>query len=405
MNKHIRQIPMSDLKLVAIVASEIEDMRSDGDHDDYAGPEFAVIRSHEVYGNADAEFAKWQQQGSVNTNGRCAMCGKNIMYNCVVQHQPTGEFYDIGRDCLAGIETLKKASDWLSHFQSRLAVVVSACKKGIKERKAGDLREVEFANTMPSVATAFAYAKDFDNNHPMWHKVSWNITTLRELRTRVRRKGSLSEKQVQLALRIHSEAIAKLDDAKAEIAAKAEAIANGIKAPEGKQRVTGKVVRIKLQESDFGSSWKALIDLGNGTKVWGSLPSCEVEPIRVNKKLPDGTWWQGVLESTEEGDVVSFNATFEVSDKDPLFGFYKRPTKWENQTAPSRVDNYLAAIADHIVSSFTPRVYHRPSPLDVTYASHTPSREREERARIDAENATELARLTALAEEIRNEKL
>lgn len=337
MNKNIRQFPLTDLKLIAIVSTEIEDMRSEADHEDYPGPDFAVIHSHEVYGNADAEFALWQERGSVDTNCRCALCGKLLKYNCVVQHVPTGEFYNIGRDCLEAIECLKGANKWLAFKHEKLAEWVAAGKKAHKARLAGDVREAEFAASSPAHHAALQYAREFDNNHPLWHKVSWQITTLRDIRGRLRKYGSISDKTGDLVLRLHSEAVESIASCQSEIAAREQALASGVRAPEGKQTITGTVLGTKFVDSDFGGSWKAIIDLGNGTRVYGTIPGAELGVTYVSGRLDDGRACQIHISRIEKGDTVTFSATFEVSQKDSLFGFYKRPTKWTNPTYQARL--------------------------------------------------------------------
>ena len=92
--------------------------------------------------------------------------------------------------------------------------------------------------------------------------------------------------------------------AAAQLDADAKAVAAGVACPVGKVTVTGKVVTTKEQSSQFGTTVKCLVVSPDGWKVWGTLPA-----------------------GYEKGDMVRFNATVEGKDGDPLFGFYKRPTK------------------------------------------------------------------------------
>jgi len=48
----------------------------------------------------------------------------------------------------------------------------------------------------------------------------------------------------------------------------------------------------------------------NGFVVWGSIPSID-----------------GRVANCAKGDTITFSATVTPSDKDPKFGFFKRPTK------------------------------------------------------------------------------
>src|SRR5215472_11263665 len=67
---------------------------------------------------------------------------------------------------------------------------------------------------------------------------------------------------------------------------------------EGRVTITGTVLSTKLQESQFGSTWKMLVENESGWKVWGSIPS-------------------GI--NPEKGDIVSFTAKVEKSPSDPKF--------------------------------------------------------------------------------------
>lgn len=77
---------------------------------------------------------------------------------------------------------------------------------------------------------------------------------------------------------------------------------------EGRYEIEGVVRTTKIQYSDFGGQLKMLVELDNGTKVWGSVPSALY---------------------VEAGDRVRFTATVERSGDDSGFGFFKRPAKAE----------------------------------------------------------------------------
>lgn len=75
---------------------------------------------------------------------------------------------------------------------------------------------------------------------------------------------------------------------------------------EGRHEIQGAVLTVKVQESQFGSSLKMLVEV-DGYKVWGTVPAD--------------------LYGVDRGDRVAFTATVEASDDDPSFGFFKRPSK------------------------------------------------------------------------------
>jgi hypothetical protein len=76
----------------------------------------------------------------------------------------------------------------------------------------------------------------------------------------------------------------------------------------GRYEVTGIVAGIKESASQWGSSVKAIVKDGLRTYYVTIPRGVEAEGLR--------------------GRAVSFTATIERSDRDPLFGFASRPSKW-----------------------------------------------------------------------------
>ena len=73
----------------------------------------------------------------------------------------------------------------------------------------------------------------------------------------------------------------------------------------GRVVITGSVVSVKSQEGRYGTTTKVTVQDERGFRVWGTLPSA--------------VW------DADPGDVISFTATVSISDRDPSFGFFKRP--------------------------------------------------------------------------------
>ena len=70
--------------------------------------------------------------------------------------------------------------------------------------------------------------------------------------------------------------------------------------------VEGEILSTKFVENAYGSTKKMLLKDDRGFKLWGSVP--------------------GRL-GADKGDRVKFDAMIEISNDDPTFGFFKRPTK------------------------------------------------------------------------------
>ena len=106
--------------------------------------------------------------------------------------------------------------------------------------------------------------------------------------------------------------------AKAEREARRAALLEaGVSVPEGRTTVTGVIVSIKAEETFYtysgGVTLKMLVETEEGFRLWGTMP-----------RALEGNY---NTVSAEEGDTVTFTATLTASDDDPLFGFFKRPTK------------------------------------------------------------------------------
>jgi hypothetical protein len=76
----------------------------------------------------------------------------------------------------------------------------------------------------------------------------------------------------------------------------------------GRVVITAKVLSLKSVTSQYGTTWKMLVQHEDGWKAWGSVP------------LP-------VLADIKIGDQVEFTASLKASDTDAKFGFFSRPKK------------------------------------------------------------------------------
>ena len=79
----------------------------------------------------------------------------------------------------------------------------------------------------------------------------------------------------------------------------------------GRQLIVGTVISLKEQESQFGLTWKMLVEHQSGWKVWGTVPG-------------------NILGTIDRGHSVSLTAKIEPSGKDRSFGFFSRPTGARN---------------------------------------------------------------------------
>lgn len=90
----------------------------------------------------------------------------------------------------------------------------------------------------------------------------------------------------------------------------------------GKQTITGTIVTVKYQDSQYGGSWKMLVLDDRNFKVWGTVPTAIFDQQRDEAAEGENPFAEHL-----KGRKVSFNAAVTASDDDKTFGFFKRPTK------------------------------------------------------------------------------
>jgi len=116
----------------------------------------------------------------------------------------------------------------------------------------------------------------------------------RDLREKLFKFGTLSEKQIALAFRLVEQ-----DKKRAEEDAKA------LDAPAGRHIVSGVVLSVKTKWSQFGDVEKMLVKDERGFKVYATVPSSM---------------------SVEKGDSITIKVTLKPSNDDSKFAFGSRPS-------------------------------------------------------------------------------
>jgi hypothetical protein len=136
-------------------------------------------------------------------------------------------------------------------------------------------------------------------------------------------KGEMSERQIAAAENSVNRIFNRYAATQKREAEKAATVASGVKAPEGKVTVTGKVVSIKDQVNDFsyygGVIWKMVVKTDDGWAVWTTIPAKLIDSL---SDISGADWRDRILNRT-----VTFTATLTRSDRDPLFAFGKRPSQ------------------------------------------------------------------------------
>lgn len=213
---------------------------------------------------------------------RCDSCGARFFYGSVLEHAPTGEAVVVGWEC----------ADKVFGFPSRMAYEVAQLRRQTK--RAAEV--ADFLDSHEGLEVALAA------EHPI----------SRDLADKLQKYGSLSEKQVALAMKIAAEVEERIARKERE-AAEARPVVAG-RAVE----LRGVVLGARVEEGDFGDTLKMLFRDDRGFKAWGTCPAAarggEVKGLRL-----------------------SFVADVEASQKDPCFGFFRRPRKVQIEEATSDV--------------------------------------------------------------------
>lgn len=214
--------------------------------------------------------------------GRCDCCGQRLKYACEVVHKPSLQGYYVGRSCAGKIEGLRRSSH-----------VIEQTSVALAERAACNGREKAFRLLHPEACAALDWAKT-----PVAPAIA------RDMLAKLRRYGSLSSNQIAVIERIRT--------ADSERRARATGTAQSLAGD--RRSLSGTVVSLKNEPEPDGRGeasdrWKMIVDCGGGVRIMGTCP-------------------QALLDvAVAIGDSVRFSAVVQPSSRDPLFGFFSRPTK------------------------------------------------------------------------------
>lgn len=152
--------------------------------------------------------------------------------------------------------------------------------------------------------------RDGDYYSPQHHPLYRQLKGYEFLGERYTTQKSLSPRMLEIA----AETTAKLIGAK-----DAPVLAAG------RQTIVGVMGKAKPVDKTVGyrdiTVWKVVVTLDSGQRVYGSIPAAVLDAYHAEGKYEDG------MEGWTVGKRVQFDAAVEVSEDDPGFGYYSRPTK------------------------------------------------------------------------------
>lgn len=221
----------------------------------------------------DFVFARMEEFGWGTT---CDYCGTRHSYGAAFLHTPSGKYVAIGNNC-AGNHFNYSSRD--ARERDKLRKKAARLREKLKIEKKCN----EYLNEYPQLVIA----------------LNCDHRIVADIKSRFRKYGSMSDKQRELVMKLYHEE--KEKKARWEKRKKESG-----PTPEGRVEMSGKVVSIKTKETQWGSTEKMLVELENGSRVYGTVPTaiCHIE----------------------KGAQISFRATVTQSKDDHTFGFFKRPS-------------------------------------------------------------------------------
>jgi hypothetical protein len=231
----------------------------------------------------------------VHGHGQCDHCGARIRYVAVLKHKPSHKLIQVGETCLANrferataeFHALRKAAE-LDRAEQKIKNAVKGFLLGL------DKETAEYLNPW---------------NDDLPEDVHYII---QDMRSKLRRYGSLSERQVELARKLWRE----MHERRQQQAEREKNAPTKVRIPDGyigRATFTGTVLGTKYVDNPFdyygNQTLKVLLQVmphhGQAFTLWGTVPSGDL--------------------SIDKGDTVRWTATIERSRDDETHGYFKRP--------------------------------------------------------------------------------
>ena len=266
----------------------------------------AVVKAH--MGRTGGTYSNHEH------GGNCHICGAGCVYTVLFYHAKTNSYIRTGNDCAQKLD--------MAFDQNAFKRFVEGVK-GAREAQAGKKKaralladrnlsaawDLYIAVMPQHIATCAWLSPEASrcncsvNDEPYF---KYEETTIRDIVGKLVRFGNISDKAADFVRSL----LGKIENRAAIAAQRAAESESAAPAPTGRVIVTGRVLAVKDQErptyhyNDSGVTTKILVQDLSGFKVWGT------RFINANK-----------------GDLVTFTATVQPSEKDPKFGFFTRAAK------------------------------------------------------------------------------
>lgn len=224
--------------------------------------------------------------------GNCGVCGSvNAVYTVLFWHRPTNTYIRMGQDCAAKCD--------MAYNSGAFDAFKTACKNAL-ELSAGKRKAQAILANAGFDAMPWSIYTGTDEQYPRCYEVN----TIIDIVNSVVKYGHTSERQVAF-LRV---LLDKYRNRDAILAAREAEKLAAAPVPVTSERieVSGEIVKIAPSDGIYGGL-KMTVKTAAGWMVWGSVPRTDID--------------------LQRGSKVKFFAAVTPSDRDPKFGFFKRPKK------------------------------------------------------------------------------
>lgn len=260
----------------------------------------------------------------------CDVCGARIMYAARFHHVPSNTYLTTGMDCADKMDIGDPRA--FASFRKRVAA-------GLKTQR-GLLKAHDIC-VEHGILAAFELQRAIAANGSLMYdeargRCFYEEEKIYSIVSKVIQYGNISEGQIKFVASL----LAKINDRARVATERAVKDENRANIPHVDKRLTieGVILSAKYEPSHYDSGFfaaacvKVVVEHETGWKVWGRLPA---DLWSGTVKYGEPTWNNGsmvddgahVEESKLKGRKVKFDCRIVPSDKDPKFGFFKRPTK------------------------------------------------------------------------------
>lgn len=265
--------------------------------------------------------------------GSCAVCGACALYLAVFHHRESNEYIHVGEDCAAKMDMghAEAFNPLRRAIANAREAIAGKNKAKLILSEAGLTRAWDLFNMELPELVAVGAVIDLGPERETRYNNIRPYTILVDMVKKLIRYGSISDKAVEFLKKLVDD-VDHASERAAERKAKADAErAAAEDCPSGRVVIDGEVLSTRIEEGDYGVSYKMLVKDNRGFKVWSTIPSTLLS-VPYTAKV-SASYEYSANRMVAKGDKVKFTATLEVAERDSKFGFAKRPSKASCSTA------------------------------------------------------------------------